>query len=137
MKYDISQDPEYLNMAGVIIGEEVFDEETSYTIAIFDDDGEFMAVVVYNNWDHENIAMHIASVSPKWATRDSLRTAFDYPFNQLGVQRVTAPVRTSNQKVISLNTRLGFTIEGTLREYYGDGDGEILFGMLKNECRWI
>lgn len=137
MKYDVSQDPEYLVMAGTIIGEEVFDEETSYTIAIFDDDGEFMAVLIYNNWDHENIAMHIASVSPKWATRATLRVAFDYPFNQLGVQRVTAPVQSSNHKVQDMLNRLGFTNEGRLRDYYGKGEDEILFGMLKNECRWI
>lgn len=137
VKYDISQDPEYLVMASEIIGEDAFDEETCYSIAIFDDSGEFMAVVVYNNWDHENIAMHIASVSPKWATRDTLRTAFDYAFNHLGVARVSGLVRKSNHTAMDFNHRLGFKIEGKLRDYYGKGEDEVVFGMLKSECRWI
>jgi len=137
VKYDFSQDPDYLDIAADIIGVPYFDANTTYTIAIFDDDCEFQAVVLYNNWEERNVSMHIASVSPKWATLGSLRTVFAYPFQELGVHRVTAATRENNAKARSMLARLGYKQEGELRQYYETGESDIIYGMTRDECRWI
>ena len=95
-----------------------------------------IAGVVYHNYRDTNIEMSIATLSPRWASRNTLFCIFAYPFNQLGVKRVTCLIDTLNESCINLVERLGFTHEGTLREAHPNGDAEI-YGMLKAECRWL
>lgn len=137
MKYDFSQDPEYLDIAGDIIGVAPFAESETYTIAVFDDNCEFQAVILFNDWDEKNVNIHVASISPKWATREVLRTAFTYAFLELDVQRITGMVREKNTKARAMNLRLGFKQEGELRQYYDTGESDIIYGMTKDECKWI
>jgi len=137
VRYDFSQYPDYIAIANEIIGEDTEFGEDASTIAIFSDDNEFLAVVVYNNYTGTDIAMHIASVSPKWATRESLRVVFTYPFIELGVRRVTAATKAGLTNAIRMVQRLGFIYEGAFRDYYEDGDSDVLHGMRRDECRWI
>lgn len=137
MKYDVSQDPEYLDIASEIIGVLPFEPEDTYSIAVFDNDSQFQAVILFNNWEEGNVSIHIASVTPKWATREVLRVAFTYAFIELGAQRVTGTVRENNTKARALNLRLGFKQEGEMRQYYFTGESDIIYGMLRDECKWI
>lgn len=98
--------------------------------------GKLIAGVVYHNYRHPNIEVSIASISPRWATKTTLKLLFDYPFNQLNCKRITGLVDSENQPVRAFDERLGFIHEGTLREAHPNGDAEI-YGMLKHECRWI
>ncbi|MBL4680858.1 MAG: GNAT family N-acetyltransferase [Pseudomonadales bacterium] len=95
-----------------------------------------IAGVVYYCYRHPNIEMAIAAISPRWATKTTLRAFFEYPFDQLGCNRVTVLVDSDKAQVRRFDERLGFIREGTLREANPNGDAEI-YGMLKNECRWI
>lgn len=97
---------------------------------------EFIAGIVYYCYRHPNIEMAIASTTPKWATKTTLRAAFDFPFNQLGCNRVTALVDIDAAATRRFDERLGFVQEGILREAHPNGDA-VVMGMLKNECRWI
>lgn len=99
-------------------------------------DDKLVAGVVYYNHRPPGIEMAIASTTPKWCTRKILFHLFDYPFNQLGVRRITALVDSTNQPVRAFDERLGFVHEGTLRQGHPNDDAEI-YGMLKSECRWI
>ena len=99
-------------------------------------DNTLLAGVVYYAYRHPNIEMSIASVSPKWCTRSVLRHLFNYPFNQLGCERITVFVDADNQAVQKFDERLGFVREGVLRKAHPRGDA-IIYGMLKSECRWI
>ena len=61
---------------------------------------------------------------------------FAYPFGTLQVRRITTTVTADNATAIDMNERLGFTREGTLREY-NDGKDTDIFGMLVQDCKWI
>ena len=97
---------------------------------------KLIAGVVYFCYRHPNIEMAVAAISPKWATKRTLKVLFNYPFNQLKCNRVTVLVDSDNSEVRKFDERLGFVREGTLREANPTGDAEI-YGMLKSECRWI
>ena len=101
--------------------------------------GDLVAGVVYNSLtdDMRDCHMTIASSSPHWAGRLVLRALFDYPFNQLGVARVTATTNQKNKKSKDLLKRLGFMHEGCIRYYYNPNEGALIYGMLKSECKWI
>jgi RimJ/RimL family protein N-acetyltransferase len=98
--------------------------------------GKIIGGVVYYCYRHPNIEMAVASISPHWANRTTLRAFFDLPFNRLKCKRVTALVDADNKEVQRFDERLGFVKEGVLRQANPNGDA-ILYGMLKHECRWI
>lgn len=99
-------------------------------------DDKLIAGIVYHNYRPPGIEMSIASIDPRWCTRRILFHAFNYPFNQLNVKRITVLVDSENQPVRAFDERLGFIYEGTLKEANPNGDAA-LYRMLKSECRWI
>lgn len=132
---DCEQKPEYIEWIGRKLGCD-YSNGVFTTIAHLDDSGEILCVVLYSNWVRSGCEMVIASSSPKWCTRDFMRVAFGYVFNQSKRDRVTFIVEEHNLKSLSLCDRLGAKPEGVLRKWFGKTDG-IIFGMLKEECKWI
>ena len=100
-----------------------------------EEDGELLAVVVYNLYSSADIAMHIAAVpGRRWMTREFLRVAFRYPFVQLGCRRVSGYVPASNADAQRFDEHLGFQREGLMRHALPDDD-IIVYGMLREEAR--
>jgi RimJ/RimL family protein N-acetyltransferase len=100
-------------------------------------DGQLVASVVYNYYTGFNIAMHIAAIPGcRWLTKEYLKVAFRYPFEQLNVQRVTGYVPSTNLTARRFDEHLGFVEEGRMRQALPDDD-LIVYGMLKTECRWL
>jgi RimJ/RimL family protein N-acetyltransferase len=99
-------------------------------------DGELVAGCVYNEFRGHSIHVSIASTTPRWATRSTLAAFFGYPFEQLQVKRLTAYTGKSMQSVRDFLERLGFKPEGCVRDGFADDDC-MVYGMLRNECRWI
>lgn len=96
-----------------------------------------VAGIIYNNAATDNICIHAGAVANSlWATPDALYAMFDYPFNQLGMRRVTAPIRGKNLKTQRLVKRMGFVYEGSLRQFYPDDDLH-LYGLLREECQYL
>ena len=108
----------------------------AFYISAVNESGQFLGGVAYSNFTAFDCCVDIASTSPYFLTRDTLRAFFSYPFLQLGLKRITGIVREDNARAMSLDLRLGFTPEGSLRNYFGDRSG-IIMGMLREECRWI
>jgi RimJ/RimL family protein N-acetyltransferase len=95
-------------------------------------DGRLIGGVIYVEYrevapGEHDIRMHCAT----------LRAFFQYPFEQLRCCRVTGVVARANKRALDLNRRLGFKIEGCIRDGYGTGKDGLLMGMLKDECVWI
>jgi len=130
---DVSQDPRYLEYATQLTGTKDFG--SCKTLAFWDDG--LMAVLVYNALDEGNCGISIATSSPKWCTKSALKVIFGFPFIQLGLNRVTATIRESNEKSLSLVQRLGFIPEGEMKQYYENGESAMIYGMLKDDCRWL
>jgi hypothetical protein len=101
--------------------------------------GILIAGIVWHSYDAraKNIEGAIASSSPYWASRRVLRFAFEIPFKALGCRRVTARCNASNTKSRRLLERLGFQLEGLLRQAAHDGGDVLIYGLLKEECRFL
>lgn len=100
--------------------------------------GKLVAGVVYNNYRQSigDIQMSMAATTPRWATRETIARLFFYPFVELNCRRITALTLASNQPVRAFLCRVGFTLEGVIREYL-DGQDTCAFGMLRRECFWL
>lgn len=113
-----------------------FPEDTG-SIAIMRD-GELVAVCVFTEYTGAGVAMNIASDgSKRWMTKSFLRACFEWPFHYLKVARVTGLVRADQPDVMKFDEHLGFKREGVLRKAEPDGTDLIIYGMLREECRWI
>lgn len=100
-------------------------------------DGKIVAGVAYADYNGPNVVCHIASDgSRRWLTRQYLWTIFDYPFNQMKVDRITVCVGEGNVASRKFVLHLGFTLETTLQGAHPTGD-ILIFRMRKKDCAWI
>jgi RimJ/RimL family protein N-acetyltransferase len=101
-------------------------------------DGELVGGVIYDWYTGPSITAHVAgSPGRYWGNRDFLWRVFAYPFLQLQCNRITGFVRADNFEAQRLDEHLGFKREGVLRQANRDGTDMIVYGMLKDECRFL
>lgn len=98
--------------------------------------GEPVAGVVYTDYTGANIAIHSRCTDPRRLSRQFFWAIFDYPFNQLGVRRVTGLVSTANLAAQRVDEHLGFVEEARLQDYFPNGDA-IIYVMRKEGCKWL
>ncbi len=109
----------------------------AYTISLWDD-CEILAAVVYESFDRVSVCCHIAGVhGSRWMTRPYLSAIFEYPFNFLKVERITVCVAADNCDSCRLVEHMGFKREGLVRRGAPDKGDLIIYGMLREECRFL
>jgi len=101
-----------------------------------DETGELLGGVIYDSYTKNCIFIHQAGFSKRWLTGDMLWIAFDYPFNQLKVEKLAGTIPSSNKALLAFNERLGFSEECRIKDAYPDGD-MIVMTMTRAECRWL
>lgn len=112
---------------------------TPYTaIGLANRSGALIAGVVYQNYTKTDIHMHAAALpGRRWLSRAFLGECFRYPFEQLRCVRVTGLVPGRNAEAQRFDEHLGFIREGRVRRILPDGDDLLIYGMLREECRWL
>lgn len=95
-----------------------------------------IGAVLFNHWRGRTIEAHWAG-ERGWLSRHSIKAIFAFPFLALGVARVTALIPAGLKDARDVAERLGFTVEGLLREAEDDGSDLLVYGMLRRECRWL
>jgi len=100
----------------------------------FETDGVLTAGVLYDMFNGRSICMHVAIEKP--VTRNYTRTCFDYPFNQLKVNKVLGLVDSTNAAALRFDKHLGFVEEARIEGAGKTGDLVILT-MTRQQCRWI
>lgn len=98
-------------------------------------DGKIIGGIYYEDYNGSNIVCHIASDGDRWLNKLFLWMIFDYPFNKLGVKRMTAPILESNKDCINFVEKLGFVREAILQDGHPKGDIYI-YTLFKDQCKW-
>ncbi len=98
-------------------------------------DGRLVAGVIYEDWNGANVSCHIRGIG-NWASKTFLWAIFDYPFNQLGVRRLTGLSDSANIRANEFIKRLGFSLECSLAGATPGGDLNI-YRMTREECRYL
>lgn len=98
---------------------------------------ELVAACVYaelrNNGEYNDVRLHIASTTPRWATRDTISELLNYAFDDLNCNRVTGIVPVSNKKAIEFDKGIGFKQEGYHRQAGTDGEDCVSLALLRDE----
>jgi hypothetical protein len=91
---------------------------------------------IYTNYTKVAISMHMAGFVPGWCTAQLLAFAFDYPFNQLKVERVFGTVPSTNHAALDQDMRGGWK-EVTRILGAVEGGDMIVLSMSRHECKWL
>lgn len=67
----------------------------------------------------------------------TLRLVLAYPFGQLGCERLSIATGRKNKAARAFAERLGFRIEGVRRRGLDGRQDAILYGLLREECRFL
>lgn len=109
-----------------------------HIIGLLDDSiGEVVAAAWFENWNGASIVVHMAVIGKKWLNREFLWFISYYPFEQLKVNKVIAPIECSNKDSINFVEHFGFTLEATLKDAAPKGD-LLLYSLTKEQCsKWL
>ena len=115
----------------------VFNPRADHSISRTDDTGVLLGGVIYSGFTGESIGMHTAGFHPQWVNRDMLWVCFDYPFNQLGVNKIFGQVPAGNARALEFDKKLGFKEEAVVRGVFPGGEDLVVLSMDRVDCRWL
>jgi RimJ/RimL family protein N-acetyltransferase len=99
--------------------------------------GELTAGIVYEAISATNVWCHIAAKPGGHSMNaEFIRAIFNYPFDQLGLRRMSAFVDPRNTAVIRFMEHLGFKREAVLSEAADDGGDMAIYVMKRMECKY-
>lgn len=102
-------------------------------------DGRLRGVTVFDTFSVNDCLVSVASDGGwAWFTREFAVRTMAYPFHQCQLSRITCLISELNQPSLRFTRRFGGWVhEGTLRKAGPDGEHLLLFGMLREDCRWL
>jgi RimJ/RimL family protein N-acetyltransferase len=101
-------------------------------------DGHLIAGIGYGGYSGPNVYVNLAVSAPP--SKAFWFAAANYPFNDLGVNRITALVKESNKRSIHILERLGFECECWLEgASEGDNGAEdtLVYRLWKKDCKLL
>lgn len=107
-------------------------------IGLASSEGELRAGVVYEDYTGQDghVISHIHCLPGTQLSRQFLWCIHDYPFSQLRVARITAPIRSDNLRARQFVQKLGFCHEATLRAAHQQAD-LLFYVSWREQCRWL
>lgn len=101
------------------------------------EDDQLVGGVCYWNYQGgriRDICCTVALADDVTLRRAAVVKILEYPFEQLGLPRVTAYIHFDNQRAIEQAIKMGFKLEGRMRQAGPDGADVGMFGLLASEC---
>lgn len=84
-----------------------------------------------------DIELDMVADTPRWCTKGALQFLLAYPFDTLKCRRVTCIIGRKNKRSRRLVEGLGWKLEGTCRRAWDGKQDAMVYGMLREECRWL
>jgi len=106
------------------------------TIGLMDDKKGPVACCLFEGCNGASVMVHIASEGQNWVNREFLWFISYYPFKQLGVTKVLAPIESTNTASIRWTEHFGFKLEATLKDAAPKGD-LLIYSLVESDCKWL
>jgi len=93
--------------------------------------GRMYAGIVFHDHQPEcqNVQISMASDSPLWATRGTIRALLHYPFVQLGCYMAWTLIPVGNERAIRINEKVGFERKSIVPHAYGPKKHAVIYQM--------
>jgi hypothetical protein len=108
-----------------------------FCVTCRNDQGMIQAVLACEPWNAFEWRFTATIVDPHAITRRLLKTIFNVLFEHARAIRITALVDPGNAAAELAVKRLGFLYEGFLRRGLDGRRDAMIFGMLREDCRWL
>ena len=102
-----------------------------------DENKDFKGAAVVSNYRVTDCELSTAAETAMAFRPHVFRAVFTYIFEQLGCRRCTCIVRKNNKRGRALVEATGFTLEGNLRKGFDGVRDALIYGLLKEECRFL
>lgn len=134
-----AQTPEARQIASDILLKEVGVQPCGDMQAIFwvNDQNQIEWVIGYTAFIGKTCQMHMVNLKGGYTPKQLLKSAFDYPFNQLGIEKAFGIVNSLNTKAMEYDQKLGFKEAVRFAGMHENGGDLVVFEMNKSDCRWI
>ena len=134
-----AQTPEARQIASDILLKEVGVQPCGDLQAIFwvNDQNQIEWVIGYTAFIGKTCQMHMVNLKGGYTPKQLLKSAFDYPFNQLGIEKAFGIVNSLNTKAMEYDQKLGFKEAVRFAGMHEDGGDLVVFEINKSDCRWI
>jgi len=119
-------------VASLIPGMTEFGPSTA--IGVINDSGTLVGGVVFHDYQPQwkNIQVSFAATQANWLTPNLVCAILSYPFDQVGVARITSLTPKRNRRARQFLNKFGFRLEGNIRLGFGDDDA-ILSGLMRTD----
>jgi hypothetical protein len=126
---------------GNAVGERVgfiYNPLTSSCIARVTPQGKLLGGAIYSDYTGVGGSAHIHAIieDRMCLSRAFLYLVFSYPFDQLLVKKLFAPVPRSKENVFRFCYRLGFKPEAGITDVF-PGDDMVLMSMYRADCKYL
>jgi hypothetical protein len=134
-----AQTPEARQIASDILLKEIGVQPCGDLQALFwvDEQDKIEWVIGYTAFIGKTCQMHMVNLKGGYTPKQLLKASFDYPFNQLGIEKAFGIVNSNNVKAMEYDQKLGFKEAVRFAEMHDDGGDLVVFEMDKADCRWI
>jgi hypothetical protein len=134
-----AQTPEARQIASDILLREVGVQPCGDLQAIFwvNDQNQIEWVIGYTAFIGKTCQMHMVNLKGGYTPKQLLKSAFDYPFNQLGIEKAFGIVNSLNEKAMEYDQKLGFKEAVRFAGMHENGGDLVVFEMNKSDCKWI
>lgn len=101
--------------------------------------GVMIGGVVYHAYypEAKDIEASAAFSTSAWFRPRTTRALFAYPFEQLGCERLTLRTPRKNKAARRFAEHAGFKLEGVRRRAHDGRQDQMIYGLLKSECRYL
>jgi len=98
---------------------------------------KILAGIWFDYYTGANMMIHVAAQpGSRWMSKQLLWYTFYYPFVECGCRRLTGMVAESNHAARAFDERMGFKLEGRMKDAAPDGD-VLIYAMFREDCRWL
>jgi hypothetical protein len=94
-------------------------------------------VVGYTAFIGKTCQIHMVNLKGGYTPRALLFSAFDFPFNYCGLEKVFGIVNSKNIKAMEYDQKLGFKEALRFNGMHEDDGDLVVLHMDKADCRWI
>lgn len=131
------EDARFVEWAQETMGDIQFRND-AYALGVVHD-GVTVASVIFDTFGPSDCLIHVVSDgNRRWLSREVAIRVMAFPFLQCKFVRITAMISADNEP--SLRFIRGFDRfqqEGVMRKGGTKGEDLILFGLLRQDCRWL
>ena len=132
--------PELKQLAAEILQKEIGVQPSADLQALFwasPKTNEIEWCIGYTSFLGKTCQIHVVIFNKKYTPRKLLWAAFDYPFNQAGVETLIGIVNSKNDLAMKYDQNLGFKEVYRFEGVHDEGGDVVVFEMKKKDCRFI